>query len=50
MLVYGKNVANDLLKKNKEVKKIIIQDNFDDKEIISLIEKSKINVQRCSKK
>ena len=50
MLVYGKNVARDLLKKNKEVKKIIIQDNFDDKEIISLIEKSKINVQRCSKK
>ena len=50
MLVYGKNVARGLLKKNKEVKKIIIQDNFDDKEIISLIEKSKINVKRCSKK
>ncbi len=50
MLVYGKNVARDLLKKNKYIKKIIIQDNFDDKEIISLIEKNKISVKRCSKR
>ena len=50
MLKKGKNVEKDLLKKNKEIRKIIIQDNFDDKEIISLIEKTKISVKRCSKK
>ena len=50
MLVYGKNVARDILKNNKEIKKIIIQDNFDDKEIISLIEKSKIRVETKSKR
>ena len=50
MLVYGKNVANDLLKKNKEVKKIIIQDNFDDKEILSLVEKEEIPMKRVSKR
>lgn len=50
MLVYGRNVAKDLLKKNKVVKKIIIQDNFDDKEIKSYIEKAKFNVVVKSKK
>jgi len=45
MLVYGKNVAKDLLKKNENIRKIIIQDNFDDKEIISLIEKSNLVVE-----
>ena len=50
MLVYGKNVARDLIKKNKNIRKIIIQDNFDDKEIISLIEKNKFNIETKSKK
>lgn len=50
MLVYGKNVVRDLIKKNKNIRKIIIQDNFDDKEIISLIEKNKFNVETKSKK
>ena len=50
MLVYGKNVARDLLLEHKKVKKIIIQDCFDDKEIISLIEKYKIKVESRSKK
>ncbi len=50
MLVYGKNVAKDLLKKNKSVRKVIIQDNFSDKEIISLIEKNNCKVIRKSKK
>lgn len=50
MLVYGRNVARDLLKKNENIKKIIIQDNFDDKEIISLIEKLKLPVEKRSKK
>lgn len=50
MLVYGRNVAKDLLKKNKFIKKIIIQDNFDDKEIKSYIENTKFNVVVKSKK
>ena len=50
MLVYGKNVAKDLLKKNKNIRKIIIQENFDDKNIISLIEKLKIKVEIKSKR
>ena len=50
MLVYGRNVAKDLLKKNKFIKKIIIQDNFDDKKIKSYIENAKFNVVVKSKK
>ena len=50
MLVYGRNVARDLLKKNKNIRKIIIQESFDDKEIISLIEKSNLKVEMKSKK
>mgnify|MGYP002626374868 CR=1 FL=1 len=50
MLVYGKNVAKDLLKKNLKIKKIYIQDNFHDEEINLLIEKSKIDVKILSKR
>lgn len=50
MLVYGRNVARDLLKKNKKVKKIIIQEGFDDKDINSLIEKNKLPVEVKSKR
>ncbi|MBQ6497666.1 MAG: 23S rRNA (guanosine(2251)-2'-O)-methyltransferase RlmB [Bacilli bacterium] len=50
MLVYGRNVARDLLKKGKNIRKIIIQDSFDDKEILSLIEKSNLRVESKSKR
>jgi 23S rRNA (guanosine2251-2'-O)-methyltransferase len=50
MLVYGKNVARDLLKNNKDIKKIILQDNFDDKEILSLIKSKNISYDYSSKK
>ena len=50
MLVFGRNVAKDLLKKNKKVLKIIIQDGFDDKELISLIEKGNFRVEKRSKR
>lgn len=50
MLVYGRNVARDLLKKNKKIEKIILQEGFNDKEIFSLIEKNKINYKFMSKK
>jgi len=45
MLVFGRNVAYEFLKKNEKVKKIYLQDNFGDKNIISLIEKSGIPVE-----
>ena len=50
MLVYGKNVAKQLLKNHREIKKIFIQDNFDDKEINSYIKNAKLPLKVCSKK
>ena len=50
MLVMGRNVAIDLLKKNKKVRKVIIQEGFDDKNIISLIEKNNLVVETKSKR
>lgn len=46
----GRNVAEDLLKKNKKVRKVIIQEGFDDKNIISLIEKNNLVVEIKSKR
>lgn len=46
----GRNVAVDLLKKNKKVRKVIIQEGFDDKNIISLIEKNNLVVETKSKR
>ncbi len=50
MLVYGKNVAEELLKNHKKIRKIIIQEGFFDKKINFLIEKYKFEVKICSKK
>ena len=49
MLVYGRNVAKEILKKNKKVNKIILQEHFDDKEINSLIENGNFNVEYSPK-
>lgn len=50
MLVYGRNVAKEILKKNKKVLKIILQDGFDDKEVNSLIESRNLKVEYKPKK
>lgn len=51
MLVYGRNVAFEYLNSNnKSIQKIIIQEGFNDKKLISLIEKSKIPVFSKQKK
>ncbi len=50
MLVYGRNVSRDLLKKKKKIKKVILQDNFDDKDLIFLIEKNGLVPQYKSKR
>lgn len=44
MLVYGRNVAKELLINNKKILKIVLQEGFDDKEIISYIEKRNLTV------
>ena len=44
MLVFGRNVARDLLKNNSPIKKVILQDNFNEKDIIDLIKKRNINI------
>lgn len=50
MLVYGRNVAKEVLKNNKKVNKIIIQKDFFDKEINSYIEKRNLKVEVLEKK
>ena len=50
MLVYGRNVVIELLKSKKNVKKVILQENFSEKEINSLLEKSKFKVEMKSKR
>jgi len=50
MLVYGRNVAKEILRSNKKVDKIIIQEDFNDDSVISLIEKRGINPQSMSKR
>lgn len=42
MLVYGRNVAKEMLNTNQIVQKIILQEGFDDEEINLLIENRKI--------
>ncbi len=50
MLVFGRNVAIDLIKNKKKIDYIILQDGFNDKELLSLIEFSKIRVEYRSKR
>lgn len=50
MLVYGRNVALEMLKNPKKVQKVLLQDGFDDKKILSLLESSKIPVFVKAKK
>ena len=50
MLVYGRNVAKEILRSDKKVEKIIIQEDFNDDSVISLIEKRKIRPETMSKR
>ncbi len=50
MLVYGRNVAREMLEKNKRIEKIILQEGFDDKNIKSMIENKKIKVEIKTKR
>ena len=50
MLVYGRNVAKEILKSDKKVKKVMLQKDFSEKEIISLIEKRNLVCNYLDKK
>jgi 23S rRNA (guanosine2251-2'-O)-methyltransferase len=49
MLVYGRNVAKEMLQKPEKVKKVTLIKDFSDKEIISLLEKTKTKVEYLNK-
>ena len=50
MIVYGRNVAKEILEKDKIINKIFLQKGFEDKTILSLIEKKKIGPIFCEKR
>ena len=49
MLVYGRNVAKEILENEKKIKNIYLQENFNEKEIISLIKKRNLEYKTLSK-
>ncbi|MDO4962496.1 MAG: 23S rRNA (guanosine(2251)-2'-O)-methyltransferase RlmB [bacterium] len=49
MLVYGKNVVKEYLDNNEKIYKAFMQDNFNDLDIINLLNKKNINIIRLSK-
>ena len=50
MLVYGRNVAKEVLQNPEKVKKVTLLEGFKEKDIISLLEKNKIKVEYLDKK
>ncbi len=50
MIVYGRNVAKEILKSDKKINKILIQKDFGDKSIISIIENKHLNYEIMDKK
>lgn len=50
MIVYGRNVAKELLENHEKVEKIYLQKNFDDKKLKSLLEKNKSKIVFCEKR
>ena len=44
MLVYGKNVAKELLKNKRKIKQVFLATNFKDSEIISLLNENNVNI------
>lgn len=50
MIVYGKNVARELLENDQKITKAYIYDKFDDKKTINLLRKQNVTLEFCSKK
>ena len=49
MLVFGKNVANEVLDSKEKIKQVYIQENFKDEEILKKIKQNKLNIHVLSK-
>ena len=49
MYVFGKNVAEEVIKKNEKIKKAYIYKDFNDKNLISALQKVKISIVYCEK-
>jgi len=49
MYVYGKNSVNEVIKKNRKIKKAYIYKNFSDKSIISALQKLNISINYLEK-
>lgn len=49
MYVYGKNVALEYLNNNKKIKKVFVQNNFNDSDIINRLNKKNIKYTTLSK-
>lgn len=50
MIVFGKNVAKELIDSKKEIKKVYLSKNFDDKNIINSLNKLNIKINYIEKK
>lgn len=50
MYVFGRNVAKELLNNNRKIKKVYIQDNFDENEILSKLNELEVPINKLSKK
>ena len=50
MIVFGKNVANELLDTGKKINEVYLSKNFDDKSIINKLNKSNIKIKMMDKK
>ncbi len=50
MIVYGKNVARDLLQTPEKIQHVYLQVGFSDKELISLMEKANLRIETRSKR
>ena len=49
MYIYGKNVANDYLNNNEEIKKAYLNKNFNDQELLSKLNKKNTNIKYLEK-
>ena len=49
MLIYGKNVAKETLLNNKKITKALIYDNFNDKNILNMLQNRNVRIEYASK-
>lgn len=50
MIVFGKNVAKEVIDSKKEIKKVYLSNNFDDEKIIKYLEDNNIKINRMDKR